>query len=1065
MSAAPGARQSLLTGTQMIAQQATKTVTGHIVDAEGPVIGATIQEKGNPQNGTVTDLDGNFKLNVKDGATLVISYIGYKTQEIPIAGKNSIDVTMSAENKTLDEVVVVGYGVQKKKLVTGATVEVKGDDIEKLNTTQVLGALQSQSPGVNIAAASGQPGDGFNINIRGAGTNSSTTPLYIIDGVAGGDISALNPADIERIDVLKDAASCAIYGARAANGVIMITTKQGKQGKIQVTYDGYIGWQNAYKMPRLLNAQQYMAIMDQVSVNNAGDVYDWSKYIDADLLKAYQDGTNSGTDWMEELRNKNAVTTSHAINIAGGSDRSRFSTGLGYQYQDGIFGGPVTSDFRRFTMRLNSEHVVYRNDAGLDVVKVGENLYYQHAQKQGIQIGNQYSNSISNCLRANPLIPVRNANGNYFMYDDLVASGTAGWLNYNSYSSNPIAKMVNDQDGNNHSRNFNFNVVGYVEVQPIKGLIYRGQASYKSYSGEWRCYLPAYKLNDSGDNRTESKTEENMSNGWNWSVTNTLNYKFDVAKDHHFDVLVGTEYSKDDHSYGDYMMGTSTGNIFGDFKHSYFDNTTGRNAGILQGYPNTDHSIMSYFGRLNYDYNETYMFSAILRADGSSHFADGHRWGWFPSFSAGWVMTNEKFMKGTSSWLDFLKLRASWGQNGNENIDAFQYLSAYTFGQLGLYGFGNNVVPTTAGAYATRMMNDKLKWETSEQLDLGFDARFLSGRLGLTFDYYNKKTKDLLVNVPVSGELGFPSQVQNAGTVKNKGVEVALTWHDKVGKDFQYNVGYNFAYNHNEVTKVNNDSHFIEGGYDLIAQNTGYCARMQEGYPIGYFYGYKTAGVMQNWDDVQAYLNENCGGKAANSLQGSSVKPGDMKFVDTNHDGVIDANDKTKIGDPHPDVTMSLNLGASYKGFDFNATFYSALGQQVWRSWRKFTDGQYENYTTEVYDYWHCEGTSNKYPLLQPGNTGVNFQQLSDIFVENAGYLRLQNLTLGFDFKSIWSGCPFTQLRLYVSAQNLFTITGYKGMDPENGMALNSSEPWVTGIDVGNYPSPRTYMIGLNIKF
>lgn len=1065
MSAAPGARQSLLTGTQMIAQQATKTVTGHIVDAEGPVIGATIQEKGNPQNGTVTDLDGNFKLNVKDDATLVISYIGYKTQEIPIAGKNSIDVTMSAENKTLDEVVVVGYGVQKKKLVTGATVEVKGDDIEKLNTTQVLGALQSQSPGVNIAAASGQPGDGFNINIRGAGTNSSTTPLYIIDGVAGGDISSLNPADIERIDVLKDAASCAIYGARAANGVIMITTKQGKQGKIQVTYDGYIGWQNAYKMPRLLNAQQYMAIMDQVSVNNAGDVYDWSKYIDADLLKAYQDGTNSGTDWMEELRNKNAVTTSHAINIAGGSDRSRFSTGLGYQYQDGIFGGPVTSDFRRFTMRLNSEHVVYRNDAGLDVVKVGENLYYQHAQKQGIQIGNQYSNSISNCLRANPLIPVRNANGDYFMYDDLVASGTAGWLNYNSYSSNPIAKMVNDQDGNNHSRNFNFNVVGYVEVQPIKGLTYRGQASYKSYSGEWRCYLPVYKLNDSGDNRTESKTEENMSNGWNWSVTNTLNYKFDVAKDHHFDVLVGTEYSKDDHSYGDYMMGTSTGNIFGDFKHSYFDNTTGRNAGILQGYPNTDYSIMSYFGRLNYDYNETYMFSAILRADGSSHFADGHRWGWFPSFSAGWVMTNEKFMKGTSSWLDFLKLRASWGQNGNENIDAFQYLSAYTFGQLGLYGFGNNVVPTTAGAYATRMMNDKLKWETSEQLDLGFDARFLSGRLGLTFDYYNKKTKDLLVNVPVSGELGFSSQVQNAGTVKNKGVEVALTWHDKIGKDFQYNVGYNFAYNHNEVTKVNNDSHFIEGGYDLIAQNTGFCARMQEGYPIGYFYGYKTAGVMQNWDDVQAYLNENCGGKAANSLQGTAVKPGDLKFVDTNHDGVIDANDKTKIGDPHPDVTMSLNLGASYKGFDFNATFYSALGQQVWRSWRKFTDGQYENYTTEVYDYWHCEGTSNKYPLLQPGNTGVNFQQLSDIFVENAGYLRLQNLTLGYDFKNIWPGCPFSQFRFYVSAQNLFTITGYKGMDPENGMALNSSEPWVTGIDVGNYPSPRTYMIGLNIKF
>jgi len=301
--------------------------------------------------------------------------------------------------------------------------------------------------------------------------------------------------------------------------------------------------------------------------------------------------------------------------------------------------------------------------------------------------------------------------------------------------------------------------------------------------------------------------------------------------------------------------------------------------------------------------------------------------------------------------------------------------------------------------------------------------------------------------------------------VKNTGIELSLGWNDKIGQDFSYNVNWNMAYNKNEVTEINSTSGYIEGGKDNLAQNTGYMARMEVGHPIGYFYGYKTEGVMQNAADVQAYLDKNCGGDAAYSLQGSSIQPGDLKFVDVNGDGVINASDKTEIGSPHPDVTMGLSLGASYKGFDLNITAYGAFGQQVARSWRKFTDGQYENYTTEVYDYWNGEGTSNKYPRLAPGNTGANWQQVSDIYIENASYVRLQNLTIGYDFKRLWRSCPFQQLRLYFTAQNLFTITGYKGMDPENGMALSSSEQWVTGVDVGNYPQPRTYMFGVNVKF
>lgn len=1044
------------------AVQQSKKVQGTVVDAMGPVIGASIMEKGT-SNGTVTDLDGNFSLNVKPGATLMVSYVGYQTQQVVVGNNSTLKVVMKEDSKSLDEVVVVGYGVQKKKLVTGATVEVKGENIQKLNTTQVLGALQSQTPGVNIVAASGQPGDGFSVNIRGKGTNGDPTPIYVIDGVAGGDINSLNPADIERIDVLKDAASCAIYGSNGANGVILITTKQGKAGKVQVTYDGNIGWQNVYKMPQLLNAKQYMDVQDQVAFNAGGNTYDWSKYISADLLKSYQDGSNSGTNWLEAIRNKNAITTSHAINIAGGSEFSKFSTGVGYQYQDGVFGNMAKSDYRRLTFRLNSEHVVYRR-GNLDVIKIGENVYFSHKQNQGIQIGNQYSNIISTCLRANPCVPIYNSDGDYFAYNDLKSSG---WFNYNSYTSNPVANMMYNQSGHNKSRNYNLSAIGYIEVQPIKGLTYRGQINYKQSSYSWRCYLPAYKLNDSNDSRTEDQVTQNTGLGWNWSLTNTINYKFDIAKAHHFDALLGTEYSKTDPDYGESLNATANSTTFGDFYHAYLTNTETASKGeaTASGTPYSAESAMSYFGRINYDYNETYMFSAILRADGSSKFAKGHQWGWFPSFSAGWVVTNENFMKSTASWLDFLKIRAGWGQNGNKNIPYSQYKAGYDFGAYGQYSFDNNKVSGTTGGYPNRLANEDLTWETSEQTDLGIDARFLGGRLGLTFDWYYKKTKDLLLPVQTVATTGFSSMYANAGTVRNTGIELALNWNDNIGKDFKYGVNANLAVNNNKVTAVNNANHYYEGGNDYLAQNTGIIARMEEGHPIGYFYGYKTEGVMQNQSDVQAYLQKNCGGNASNSLQGTGIKPGDLKFVDVNGDGVINAKDKTELGDPNANVTLGFGINVAYKGFDLSVTTYGAFGQQIARSYRKFTDGQYENYTTEVYSYWHGEGTSNKYPRLAPGNQGVNWQQISDIYIENADYFRLQNLTIGYDFKNLWKNCPFQQLRLYVAAQNLFTITGYKGMDPECGTTSVGSDTWVTGVDVGNYPQPRTYMVGVNVKF
>ena len=1045
-------------------QQATKKITGTVVDAMGPVIGASIMEKGTT-NGTVTDFDGNFSLNVKPGATIVVSFIGFKTQEIAVGNQSTFNIKMEDDNAVLEEVVVVGYGVQKKKLVTGATVEVKGEDITKLNTTQVLGALQSQSPGVSIQANSGQPGDGFKIAIRGAGTNGDTKPLYVIDGVAGGDINNLNPADIERIDVLKDAASCAIYGSAAANGVILVTTKQGKEGKVSINYDGNIGWSNIYRLPQLLTAGQYMQVMDMVRFNAGEGNRDWSQYFKGQeaLLAAYKDGSNAGTDWVEALRNKNAVTTSHSLNIAGGSDKSKFSIGTGYQYQDGAFGGEYAkSDYRRFTLRVNSDHVILKSSKGdFDVIKVGENIYYSHKQNQGIQIGNQYSNVLSTALRANPLIPIYNDKGGYFGYDDLK---NMGMFNYTSYASNPILGLINSQSANNKSISYSLNAVGFVEVQPIKGLTYRGQISYNQSSWTWRAYLPVYKINDQGDMRTTDQAHNQVGTGWGWNTTNTINYKFDI-QDHHFDVLAGTEYSESRPDFGFTLNAQASDAITADLKHAYMSLMKNNTQATVSGYPYGDSRGMSYFGRLNYDYAEKYMFTAIFRADGSSVFAPGHRWGYFPSFSAGWVISNEKFMAKTADWLSFLKLRAGWGQNGNKNIGAFQYEAAFAYDAFSMYSFNNAKDVPTKGASLSRLANEDLTWETSEQLDFGFDARFLGGRLGVVFDWYKKTTKDLLLQVPVSPTTGFSSQLKNAGTVQNTGIEFAINWRDQIGKDFEYNVSYNIAYNKNKVTEVNSSQKYNNGGNDLLAQGTGQMARFEEGEPIGYFWGYKTAGPIQNAADLAAYTASLKDGDAANSLQGSDLKVGDLKFVDVNGDGIITAADKTNLGDPNPDVTMGITLGANYKGFDLNITGYAALGQQVARSYRKFTDGEYENYTTEVFDYWVGEGTSDKFPLLATMNRGVNWQSISDLYIEDAGYFRLQNLTLGYDFNKIWKQSPFQQLRLYVAAQNLFTITKYKGMDPENGMALNGNEPWVTGVDVGNYPQPRTYMVGVNIKF
>lgn len=508
---------------------------------------------------------------------------------------------------------------------------------------------------------------------------------------------------------------------------------------------------------------------------------------------------------------------------------------------------------------------------------------------------------------------------------------------------------------------------------------------------------------------------------------------------------------------GEEMSGSAIGSNFYDFKHAYLSNVplTANSVSSLTGKPNGEGSIASFFGRVNYNYQEKYMASVIMRADGSSTFARRHRWGYFPSVSAGWVISNESFMSGIK-WLDFLKLRASWGQNGNCNVSTFQYLSLITSNNgYGGYTFGDSMDLISTGSYAYRLTNPDLTWETQEQLNFGIDARFLNNRLGFEFDWYNKNTRDWLVTAPVLSSFGANAVSVNGGNVKNTGIEVGLHWNDNIGKDFQYGANLTLAHNKNEVTKIANKDGIIHGSGSVLWEGAEECFRAEVGKPIGYFYGYKSNGIFQNQEQIDNYKGP--------KLNGDKTQPGDVIWADTDNSGTLDANDRTMIGNPNPDLTMGLSLNASWKAIDFSITTYGAFGQQILKCYRDFSSSPLNNYTAEIFQRWHGEGTSNKFPRLSSASSS-NWNRVSDIYIEDGDYLKIKNITVGFDFKKAFKKLPVQQLRLYLTAQNLFTFTGYSGMDPEIGYG-GDDYGWASGIDLGYYPSARTYMIGLNVKF
>jgi len=1026
--------------TSVYAQK--QAVKGKVTDVNGsPLPGVNIILKGTSV-GTTADAAGEFALEASANDVLVLSFIGYQTKEVAVGTQTQVNVTLDEDIATLNEVVVVGYGEQKKKLVTGANVQVAGETLQKQNQVNPLQALQGQAPGVSITSTSGQPGSDMKVVVRGLGTIGNSGPLYVIDGVPNGDISILNPNDIKSIDVLKDAASAAIYGAQAANGVVLVTTKTGSAGKSQVTFDAYTGLQNVNRKVDMLNADEYKTIMNEQALNSGTAPIDFAN------MQGLAD-----TNWMDYMFKKNAKTSNYTLGITGGSDKSTYAISLGYLNQEGIVGGKDVSNYERYSFRTNSEHKLYDG-----ILKVGQHLNFNFIKNTGINVGNQYNNTMRGAFNTSPLSPVYSDNNLYGSpYND---TQNSPWYNGDG---NPYGQMMTTVNNRSNAQKMLADV--FAELEPIKNLKFKSILSLNYYSTDYRSYTPLYQFSVYAYNADHTTTSQNTSNGNTITWSNTATYDL-TLNDHVFSAMVGMETQR---FQGTKLSGSNWNLLsqFNDFSHAYLSNTIGQahldsdgnviETRIVGGGPENLYRRASYFGRLSYNYKEKYLFNGTIRRDGSSRFAQGHRWGVFPSFSAGWVLTYEDFASGLTDWMDFFKLRASWGQVGNQDISDFQFAAPIntstnisSTNPAANYTFGTSNT-NTPGAYPSRLSNPNVKWETSEQTDIGFDAKTLGNRLDIAFDYYTKTTKDWLVTPPILATAGAAAPVINGGSVKNRGVELGLNWSDNVG-ELKYQLGVNGAYNKNTVGAIPTDDGMIHGQTNMLYDNSEEFYRAQNGYTIGYFWGYKTAGLFQSDADITAWK------EAGNGVLQADVKPGDVKYVDTNHDGKIDNSDKVDLGHGLPNFTFGFNIGAQYKGFDLSITAYGAAGNKIVQAYRNHAN-KYANYTTEILDRWTGEGTSNRIPRVT--ETNVNWQ-FSDLYVHNGDYLRISNISLGYDLSRLIKSSYLSRMRVYVQGQNLFTFTKYNGMDPEIGYG---TDKWVSGIDLGYYPRPKIVMMGVNLKF
>lgn len=1012
-----------LLGFGLFAQNVS--VSGKVTSAQDSqsLPGVSVVIKGTT-TGTITDIDGNYTLSAPANATLVFSFIGMRSVELPVNNQRVIDVRLESDVIGVDEVVVVGYGVQKKSLVTGAISKVDSEELAKGANLRITQAIQGKTAGVVITNNSGQPGDFVSMRIRGTGTNGDPEPLYIIDGLPmnGYGIDFLNPGDIESIEVLKDAAASSIYGARGANGVVLITTKTGrKQEKLQISYDGYMGIQNPWKKISMLDKDEYIMLINEAALN-AGQNYRFPAETAANL--------KWNTDWQDEMFNYNAPKMNHAISFTGGSEKTTYSSSLNYFTQEGIV-AKGHSEFERITYRLNTT-----TDFGL--FTLGSNLNFAQINNKGIAANDQYSgSSLIQALNTPPIVPVKFDNGKW---------GTPSDFGIGMQEiTNPIA-MLSYSNSKTSTNKFIGNLYADFDLSKVlpalNGLRFRTSYGMELSLVTNAGYTPLYNL-DPTHNTIVDRASKSMDKYHRWNWENVLTYDKTI-EDHHFTAMLGHTAFK---AWYENIGGSKADLIFDEFDYAFIDNAQDPLSAIVYG-GFSENTLLSHFGRINYDYKNRYMLTGVLRRDGSSRFGPENKFGYFPSVSMGWIASEENFMEFLKPAIDFLKVRVSWGQNGNENIGNFRYTSVMSTGAI--YYFGQDKTQYN-GAQPSRIANPLLKWETSEQTNVGLDIGMVNNRLRFGLDYYDKRTIDWLVDAPAPAMVGNTPPTINGGSVKNSGFEFEAGYRGSVRK-FKYDISVNGATNKNEVLDIKNAEKRLSGGTGGHGQAGILVAEV--GKPLGYFYGYKTDGIFQTWEEVNAHK-----GPSGGLIQPNAM-PGDIRFIDQDGNGQLNDDDRVMLGSPFPTFTGGLNINLEYAGFDLNMLLYTALGQEIWDATRRY-DMNFTNYRSEYLQRWTGEGTSDWYPRVTLNDLNNNWKTPSDFFVKDGSYARIRNLTLGYTLPNrITRSAHISKLRLFVSGENLLTITNYSGYDPEIGGGVFGA-----GIDHGIYPQPRTLLGGINITF
>ncbi len=1041
----------------IIAQQITIEGTVTTADDGQPLPGATVIEKGT-SNGTTTDLDGYYQLSVSREAVIQFSFVGLETQEIPVNGQTVIDVALKTAATDLDEIVVIGYGVQKKSLVTGAISKVSSEDLQK-NQVRVEQALQGKSAGVNIMQESGSPGGGITVRIRGTGTNKNSNPLFIVDGMRTGGIEYLNPNDIESIEILKDAASAAIYGAEAGNGIILVTTKSGSSGKSTINYNGYYGVQEARNFNEVLNAKEYATYYREGLEHEIRNQYIGLEIPDALLNRLLDtsypfnpDTLGTGTDWMGQIFSP-APLQEHNISISGGNDKTSVFLSGSYFNQEGIVGGEKAR-FDRYTARLNASHKLK------DWLTVGGRLSYTHFERKSIDENNEFGGVITNAMNIDPLTPVyyddisglpdKYVNQIFDNFDNienssLRAPGDKGYYGMSKYVQNEIRNPIAQMD-NTHNEWYTDKFLGGVNLvlTPIEGLSIRSAYDIDLSYGNNNYWTPEFYYHSINFNYLSS-VNQTVERWYTWQWENTATYRRQFGN--HNITLLGGNTMRDYNYY--FFGGLGEGLQEESWNFAVFDAVLSDSTkSAVSGRRNQDNRLLSYFGRLQYDYDDRYLLGLTLRSDASSKLNRENRTQYFPSASFGWVISNEDFWNFTP--VNFFKLRLSWGQNGSiQSLGNFEYVSTISSSAESSYYISGGT--RLAGAEPTALSNPELIWETSEQTNLGVDLRFLNNRLAFTADIYTKKTIGLITTASIPEYVGNNKPNANAGDITNRGIELELSYRGQAG-EFKYNIGTNLAYNNNEVTNLSSP---------LLGANlgvSGALTRSDQGFPVWYFHGFQADGIFNSLEEIENYTNEE--GKL---IQPAAI-PGDVRFKDLDKNGVINEDDKTLIGSPHPDYIYGINASLSYKGFDASILINGTIGNEVYFGAYR-TDLNKNNKPAFFYEKaWTPDNPTGEFPRYTVNDNNNNFSHNS-LFVFDGSYIRLQNLELGYSLKgSILERLDIQTLRVYVAGRNLFVQSNYPGADPEIGNSTGGDNKTSIGVDRGLYPRPRIISFGINLS-